>query len=244
MTILSSIEQRAGIGQKMFSVLIDPDKVDHDRISLLIDNSIRAKVDYFLVGGSLISESCFQDTLTLLCAQDEIPVIIFPGNYLQISRQAKALLLLSMVSGRNPELLIGQHVLAAPSLRESGIETISTAYMLIDGGKSTSVSYMSNTQSIPRDKPAIAVATAMAAEMIGMKLIYLEAGSGAAMAVDSVMVRAVKNAVKVPVITGGGIRTTEQAHQIAKAGADMLVVGTAFEKDPMLLMEMVEAAKG
>jgi putative glycerol-1-phosphate prenyltransferase len=170
-----------------------------------------------------------------------IPVIIFPGNAMQINQHADALLFLSLISGRNPEMLIGRHVLAAPLLKKSLLEVIPTGYMLIDSGAPTSVSYMSGTVPIPHDKNDIASCTAMAGEMLGLKLIYLDAGSGARYPVSPSMIAAVKKSVKIPLITGGGIRTPEKAYELCGAGSDMIVIGNVLEKDSSLLAEFSSA---
>jgi phosphoglycerol geranylgeranyltransferase len=191
-----------------------------------------------LVGGSLLLEDHFAKVITLLKKKTSVPVVIFPGNNYQVSREADAILLLSLISGRNPEYLIGQHVVAAPQIRESGLEVIPTGYMLIDGGRVSTTSYMTQTVPIPHDKADIAVATAMAGEMLGLRSIYMEAGSGARNSISVEMLKAVKSAVKIPVIVGGGIRTPEQAEELSTAGANMIVVGNILEKQPELLMEI------
>jgi putative glycerol-1-phosphate prenyltransferase len=168
-----------------------------------------------------------------------IPIILFPGSPLQLSSQADALLLLSLISGRNAEYLIGNHVVAAPFLRESGIEIVPTGYMLINGGKQTSVSYMSNTQPIPADKPDIALATAMAGEMLGLKIIYLDAGSGAINPVPLNMIASIAAGVSIPVIVGGGIRTPDAVRNAYESGADVVVVGNATETNQSLLSELI-----
>jgi putative glycerol-1-phosphate prenyltransferase len=154
--------------------------------------------------------------------------------------KADAILLLSLISGRNAELLIGQHVHAAPLLKKSKLEIIPTGYILIDGGKPTSVSYVSNTLPIPNNKPAIALCTALAGEQLGLQCIYLEAGSGAEIAVSSDLIATVRKEISVPLIVGGGIRTQEQAQLAWKAGADIIVVGSAVEKDPSFLKSLKE----
>ena len=220
------------------AVLIDPDNQTEDSLILLSEKIISCKVDVILVGGSLLLDNHFEKTLTLLRKHTTAPIVLFPGNNYQISSQADAILLLSLISGRNPEYLIGQHVVAAPQLRESGLEVIPTGYMLIDGGRVSTTSYMTQTVPIPYDKPDIAVATAMAGEMLGLKTIYLEAGSGAHRSISVDMLRAVKSAVSIPIIIGGGIRTPEQAEALAEAGSNMIVVGNILEKQPELLMEI------
>lgn len=220
------------------AVLIDPDNQTENSLMMLSEKITDCKVDIILVGGSLLLDGHFEKTLTLLRKNTSVPVVLFPGNNYQVSSQADAILLLSLISGRNPEYLIGQHVVAAPLLRESGLEVIPTGYMLIDGGRVSTTSYMTQTVPIPYDKPDIAVATAMAGEMLGLRSIYLEAGSGAQRSVSPDMLRAVKSNVSIPVIAGGGIRTPEQAEALAEAGSNMIVVGNILEKQPELLLEM------
>lgn len=223
---------------KQLAVLIDPDKQTEQSLLQLISRADNCKVDLFFVGGSLLVEDSFEKTVSLIKANSSIPVVIFPGNNYQLSNKADALLFLSLISGRNAEYLIGQHVTAAPLIKEHGIEAIPTGYMLIDGGRVSTTSYITQTVPIPADKPDIAVATAMAGEMLGMKMIYLEAGSGAHTHVSTSMIGAVKKNINVPLIVGGGIRSGEQAEAICKAGADIIVVGNVLEKEPELLMEI------
>ncbi len=162
-------------GQKSFAVLIDPDKVDKPLLDEITSLSIQAEVDYLLVGGSLVVSNHLDECVQHIRKNCNIPIILFPGSPSQISRHADALLYLSMISGRNPELLIGQHVISAPFVKQSGLEIISTGYMVIDGGAPTTVSYISNASPIPSDKNEIAMCTSMAGEMLGMKLIYMDA---------------------------------------------------------------------
>ncbi len=220
---------------KQIAVLVDPDKHTEESLQKLCGNINQSKVDFILVGGSLLLKNNFDFTIEYLKRHTKHPVIIFPGNNFQVSEKADAILFLSLVSGRNPEYLIGQQVVAAPFIKASNIETIPTAYLLIDGGRISSTSYITQTVPIPNDKPDIAVATALAAEMLGMKLIYLEAGSGAEKTVSQELIKAVKAAVKIPVIVGGGIRTASSAKNIFEAGADVIVVGNALEGNADLL---------
>lgn len=221
--------------QKKFVVLIDPDKVSPESLIRTIDVSSKGGVDYFFIGGSLLINDTISECIDVIRSCSEIPVIIFPGSHSQIHSNADAILLLSLISGRNPDLLIGQHVVAAPTLRESGLEVIPTGYMLIDGGNPSTVSYISNTFPIPHHKHEIAMTTAMAGEMLGLKLIYLEGGSGAKQPVSTNMVRAVSENIEIPLIVGGGIKTPQQATEFCKAGADIIVVGTAAEEDYELI---------
>ena len=228
-------------GQKSFAVLIDPDKVDTALLDQLISLSLRAHVDYLLVGGSLVISNHLSECILHIKRHCDIPVILFPGSASQVSRHADALLYLSMISGRNPELLIGQHVVSAPFVRQSGLEIMSTGYMVIDGGAPTTVSYISNAAPIPSDKNEIAMCTAMAGEMLGMKLIYMDAGSGARKPIAEQMIEKVASCIEVPLIVGGGIHDPEKAYRNCKAGADLIVVGNAIEKDSSLITEMSAA---
>lgn len=228
-------------GQKSFAVLIDPDKVNKILLDEYIMMSMEAHVDYLLVGGSLVVSNHLDDCILHIKKNCDIPVILFPGSPSQISRHADALLYLSMISGRNPELLIGQHVISAPFVKQSGLEIISTGYMVIDGGAPTTVSYISNALPIPADKNEIAICTAMAGEMLGMKLIYMDAGSGAKRAITEGMIDKVSKCIEVPLVVGGGIIDAEKAYLNCKAGADVIVVGNAIEKNAGMIKEMSAA---
>jgi len=226
------------------AVLIDPDKQEPASLLRLINLSVNCKVDFFFIGGSLLVEKNFEATIEVIKEHSNIPVVIFPGGNYQLSDKADALLFLSLISGRNPEYLIGQQVIAAPQVKRMGLETISTGYILIDGGRVSSTSYVTQTLPIPADKIDLAVATAQAGELLGMKLIYLEAGSGAAKTVSAELISAVKRSISIPIIVGGGIRSSEQAEEICRAGADVIVVGNALEQTPGLLMDISLAVHG
>lgn len=227
--------------KKKFVVLIDPDKPSDEQIIDIVKKSVQAGVDFFFVGGSLLTTDSLDNCIKLIKQHCDIPVLIFPGNSLQISKWCDGFLLLSLISGRNAEMLIGRHVIAAPYLKLYGNEIIPTGYMIIDGGKQTSVSYMSNTTPIPHDKDDIAMCTALAGEMLGLKLIYMDAGSGAINPISAEMISKVKHTIEVPLIVGGGINTPEKAATAAKAGADIIVVGNALEKSTDRLLEFAEA---
>jgi len=239
--IYQSLAEKKQKGKKSFAVLIDPDKVNTALLDELIELSTSAEVDYFLVGGSLVISSYLDDCVQYIKKISDIPVILFPGSASQISKYADALLYLSLISGRNPELLIGQHVVSAPFVKQSGLEIISTGYMVVDGGAPTTVSYISNASPIPADKNEIAMCTAMAGEMLGMKLIYMDSGSGAKRPVNESMIEIVAKHIDVPLVVGGGIIHPEKAYLNCKAGADVIVVGNAIEKDASLIKEMAEA---
>jgi phosphoglycerol geranylgeranyltransferase len=230
--------------RKSFAVLVDPDKVDGVKIRELCRLISQARVDFMLVGGSLVVTNHLDDVMQQIRNETDIPVILFPGSPSQITPRADALLYLSLISGRNPELLIGQHVISAPAVRSSGLEIIPTGYMVIDGGAPTTVSYISNASPIPADKHEIAVCTAMAGEMLGMKLIYMDAGSGAKRPIHESMIRAVAGQVSIPLVVGGGITDPEKAYRNCVAGADVIVVGNAIEKDPSLIQEISAAVHG
>jgi len=228
-------------GKKSFAVRIDPDKVNEQKISELVELTAAAKVDYLLVGGSLVISNHLDEVVIRIKRESDIPVILFPGTPSQVSRHADALLYLSLISGRNPELLIGQHVISAPFVKQSGLEIISTGNMVIEGGAPTTVSYISNAAPIPSDKNEIAMCTAMAGEMLGMKLIYMDAGSGARRAIAENMIEKVAAVIEAPLVVGGGISDPEKAYRNCKAGADLIVVGNAIEKDPSLIREISAA---
>lgn len=233
-------EQLKDRSQKRVALLVDPDAYDNSRLEKLVDIVNQHPPDLLLVGGSILFKP-IDLTITSLKLECNVPVFIFPGNLFQLSDRADGIFFLSLISGRNPEFLIGNHVLAAPHLSRSGIEVIPTGYMLIGNGQSTSVEYMSNTSPIPGDKTDIAVATAMAGEMLGLKALYLEAGSGASHSVDPLMISAIRKNISLPLIAGGGIRSEQTAGELFRAGADMIVVGNAVEKDPALLLKFCSA---
>lgn len=225
--------------QKSLSVLIDPDAYNTDaRLSHFLKVIDDNPVDYIFVGGSLIKEPDINPCIQFLKSRTEIPLVLFPGNGLYLSELADAVLFLSLISGRNPEFLIGHHIPVAAALKKSNIEVIPTGYMLIDGGRPTSVSYLSFTNPIPNDKPEIASSTAIAGELLGMKLIYLEAGSGALNPVSGSMIQHVRKAIDIPLIVGGGINTTEKAINALHAGADMIVVGNKLEQEPDFIKDV------
>ena len=239
--IYNSLTEKKRHGKKSFAVLIDPDKVNDGKVQSLIDLAVNAKVDYFLVGGSLVISNYLDACVQFIKRSCNIPVVLFPGSPSQVSKYADALLYLSLISGRNPELLIGQHVISAPIVKNSGLEIMSTGYIVIDGGAPTTVSYISGAAPLPSDKNDIAMCTAMAGEMLGMKLIYMDSGSGAKRAVSESMIGTVSQSISVPLIVGGGITDPEKAYLNCKAGADVIVVGNAIEKDESLIAEMAAA---
>ncbi len=224
---------------KMLVVLIDPDK--HNKISLLNISKIIKQYppDFILVGGSLVSKSINQ-TIEIIKEETGLPVFLFPGNLLQLCDKADGILLMSLISGRNPDYLIGNHVLAAPFLKSTGMEIIPTGYILIETGSKTTVEYISNTTAIPAGKIDIVVSTVMAGEMLGLKMIYLEGGSGADSPVTKTLISEVKKNSSLPLIIGGGIRTPQQAEEAYNAGADIVVVGNILEENLSLLQSFIE----
>ncbi len=238
---MSIYNRLSDTSKKKFAVLIDPDKPTDEQIIKIVEQSMEADVDFFFVGGSLLTTDSLDHCIKLIKKHCDIPVLIFPGNSLQISKWCDGFLLLSLISGRNSEMLIGRHVIAAPYLKLYGNEIIPTGYMLIDGGCPTSVSYMSNTTPIPHDKADIAMCTALAGEMLGLKVIYMDAGSGATMPISNEMIDKVKRTISIPLIVGGGIKTPEKAAEMAKAGADIIVVGNALEKGIEKLQKFSDA---
>jgi phosphoglycerol geranylgeranyltransferase len=229
----------AATGRKL-AILIDPEKLSVPSILSTIFAANENSVSMILVGGSLMSTR-LDSVIEVIKQNTKLPVVSFPGSILQLSPKADALLLLSLVSGRNPDYLIGNHVLAAPYIHRSNLEVIPTGYILVDGGTVTSVEYVSNTRPIPANKIDLVVATAIASEMLGQKLIYLEAGSGALNHIPAEVIREVKKSISIPLIVGGGINTCDKAQQIFEAGADMIVVGTAVEQNLNKLEQIVKA---
>jgi len=231
MNIHTFLLQQKEDNKKTFALLIDPDNIDKSEIPEFISGCIDGNVDIVLIGGSLLINAHFDNKIKAIKeAAKNLPIVLFPGGLNQISGYADAILYLSLISGRNAEYLIGSQVIAAPVIKHLNLEAISTAYVLIESGQKTSVEFMSGTQPIPRDKTDIAIAHAMAAELLGFKLLYLEAGSGARQTVPVEMIESVCSSINIPVMVGGGIKSPDVARQKIKAGADIIVVGNHFEK--------------
>ncbi|HUQ66639.1 MAG TPA: geranylgeranylglyceryl/heptaprenylglyceryl phosphate synthase [Flavitalea sp.] len=240
-SVYTSLVTKKSQAQKSFAVLIDPDKITSLGLDTLCTTGVDAKVDYFFVGGSLVISNRLDEVILQIKKNCNIPVLLFPGSPSQISSYGDALLYLSLISGRNADLLIGQHVISAPFIKQSGLEIIPTGYMVVDGGAPTTVSYISNALPLPADKHEIAMCTAMAGEMLGMKLIYMDAGSGAKRPVHENLISAVAENISVPLVIGGGITEPEKAYHNCKAGADLIVIGNAVEKNTALIGEMAAA---
>lgn len=230
MSIYQTLLSAASDKGAAYLILIDPDKIDRNNLPEFIGQATEAGVDGFLVGGSLVLADTFEESIRTIKKNTHVPVVIFPGSVQQVSREADAILYLSLLSGRNAEHIIGSQVTAAPIIKRMNLEAISTAYMLVESGRTTSAEFMSNTKPLPRNKPDIAVAHALAAEYIGFKLLYLEAGSGAEQSVPEEMIGAVAKHCSVPLIVGGGITTAEDAHKKVLAGAKFVVTGNVLEK--------------
>jgi putative glycerol-1-phosphate prenyltransferase len=243
MNVYSRILEKKAEGIRQIAVLIDPDKSGGPALDRTCELAVSSQVDFIFVGGSLVTQGNLHQCLRRIKLACELPVVIFPGNAMQIDPLADAILFLSLISGRNPEFLIGNQVVSAPVIRENGLEPISTGYMLIESGTTTTAMYMSNSMPLPADKPEIAACTAMAGEMLGLKSIFMDAGSGARNPVSESIIRAVRNAVNLPIIVGGGINSPEMAMRACKAGADMIVVGNSVEKDPSILPLLAGAIK-
>jgi phosphoglycerol geranylgeranyltransferase len=223
-------------GKKSLALLLDPDKIKGDELQTILDIAIKCRVDFIMTGGSL-TFSNIDHLISSVKKYCSIPVVLFPGNLLQLSYKADIILLLSLISGRNPELLIGNHVIAAPFLKSVREKLVSVGYILIGCGSKTSVEYISQTEAIPSDKPEIASATALAGEMLGLNMIYLEAGSGASIPVPINVIREVRGNISTPLAVGGGIRNKTEVEEIYRAGADLIVLGNGCEKNPGLLAE-------
>ncbi|MEC7646080.1 MAG: geranylgeranylglyceryl/heptaprenylglyceryl phosphate synthase [Bacteroidota bacterium] len=241
MNIYNNIVANKKIKKKSFALLIDPDKQDKKQLLSIIEKAKTAKTDYFFVGGSLLTHDSLDLCLNTLKENSNIPIVLFPGNAMQVNNKADGILFLSLISGRNADMLIGKQVITAPILKQSSLEVLSTGYILINSGKPTTVSYMSNTTPIPADKDTIAACTAMAGEMLGLKLIFMDGGSGAKNPISEQMIKTVRQSIDVPLIIGGGINSGEKAIANCKAGADIIVVGNAIEKDENLISEIADA---
>ncbi len=234
MDIYGQILKNKKKNKKSLAILLDPDYVKKNEIRNLAQKIIHTGADYIFLGGSIVQQNKIDKIIKRFKKYTDLPIILFPGDPQQISGYADGILFLSLISGRNPDYLIGHQVIAAPFLAQTNLEVISTGYILIENGHTTAVEYVSQTKPIPRNKPQIALATALAGEMLGMKLIYLEAGSGAKEPVPKRTIRAISKNLQIPVIVGGGIRTRKQMEIAFEKGADIVVVGTAFEDNSFL----------
>ncbi|KEO72103.1 geranylgeranylglyceryl/heptaprenylglyceryl phosphate synthase [Anditalea andensis] len=245
MTIRESILNKFKYKKKGAILLLDPEKyIDTTGFNNIISKAVHHGVDFFFVGGSLLLQKNMDEIILHIKAiNPQIPVILFPGNVIQISDKADGILFISLISGRNPEFLIGQHVVAAPLIAQTPLEVLPTGYILVNSGKATSVNYMSQTLPIPNDKPALAVATGMAGRYLGLQYLYLDAGSGADSPINPDIIYHVKERVGLPLIVGGGIDSLDLAKTAWDKGADYVVLGNGVEKNPSLLTEVLDYAK-
>lgn len=241
MNIYNKIKADKQANKKSFALLIDPDNQSKNQLKSIIEKAEKANTDFFFVGGSLLTFDSLELCLTTIKETSNIPVILFPGNEMQVNDNADGILFLSLISGRNADMLIGKQVITAPLLKRSSLEVMPTGYILIDSGKPTTVSYMSNTTPIPANKDTVAACTAMAGEMLGLKLIFLDGGSGAKNPISVNMINEVSKSIDVPLIIGGGISSGKKAIENCKAGADIIVVGNAIEKNENLIYEISDA---
>lgn len=230
-SIYTDILKAKAENHKLLAILLDPDKIDWEHLDELISKINQSPATHIFVGGSLVLTSEIDQLILTLKQKCSLSIVLFPGNPSQISDKADGILLLSLISGRNPDYLIGHQVEAAPILKKTNLEIISTGYILIESESETAVSIVSATKPLCRNNPELALATAQAGEMLGNKLIYLEAGSGAKLSVPLEMIELVSQNISVPIIVGGGIRTQKGIQDAYEAGADLLVIGTAFEND-------------
>lgn len=234
-----SIQQILKSADKKLAILIDPEKMHSvDRLLPLIEKINSLRPHFIFVGGSTVTENELNDCLFTLKQNTDIPLVIFPGSQTQVSRSADAILFLSLISGRNPDYLIGHQVKSAHLIKEMGLEPIPTGYILIDGEKNSSVAYVSQTTPIPNDQISIAVKTAIAGEMLGLKVIFMDAGSGAKKAIGMQMISAVKHNITVPLIIGGGIKTIDEVEMAYRSGADVVVIGNKIEEDIDFLLDL------
>jgi phosphoglycerol geranylgeranyltransferase len=241
MSVFSHLDSVIGKKGAAYVVLIDPDRKNEDSLESRVDSANQSGVDALFVGGSLMMDGKCTERVKQIKQASDIPVIFFPGGVGQLNSYYDAMLFMSVISGRNPHYLIGEQVIAAPMVKDLGIETIPTGYMLMDGGAGSTVEFMSGTRPIPMNRPDIAVAHALAGQYLGMKLIYLEAGSGAKESVSASVIEAVTHNLDIPVIVGGGIRNGQIASEKVKAGASIIVTGTVIEENSNLMSEITDA---
>ena len=243
MKIIEQIRNSKKSNKKIISVLIDPDKTTEDKLTSTVKLCNTNKIDLIFFGGSLINSSMSEHYLQLIKKNSKIPVILFPGTNTKISNIADGFLLLSLISGRNPNFLIGKHVEQAFKLKKSSLEVISTGYILVGNEKNTAVSYISNTNPIPFEQHDIGAATAIAGELLGFQLIYLEAGSGSTYCVNANMILNVSKNIDCPLIVGGGLNTIEKIEMAFESGADIVVIGNAIEENQKILNEIGKIKK-
>ncbi|HLV70242.1 MAG TPA: geranylgeranylglyceryl/heptaprenylglyceryl phosphate synthase [Xanthomarina sp.] len=237
-TIYQQIISAISKNKELLAILIDPDKVTLEMVSELLRKVNNSIVTHIFVGGSTVDEFATEKLVSEIKKYTKLPIILFPGDISQITDQADALLFLSLISGRNPEYLIGKHVASVSKLRQMHLEVIPTGYLLIENGKETAVQKVTDTKPMSKDSVQEIVDTAIAGELLGMKLIYLEAGSGAIHPISSNIISSVQKEIKVPLIVGGGIRSKKQLEDAYASGANLVVIGTAFEENPGFFEEL------
>lgn len=238
-SILQHIQKAKEKGEKLLAILLDPDKLSQDTIAEIIDQIHHKKVDFLFVGGSVVKKGITAKFVQNLKKISQIPIVIFPGDFEQITHEADAILFLSLLSGRNPEYLIEQQIKSVPAIKKSNLEVISTGYILIDGGKETAVQRVSNTKPISQKNCALIVQTACAGMYAGKQVIYLEAGSGALQPVNPKIIQEVRENITIPIIVGGGIKTKDQLQKAYQNGADLVVIGNGFEENKQLLTNIL-----
>ncbi len=238
--IYNNIQDSISKGEKLLAILIDPDKFSVDKALYFINKVNKSIATHIFVGGSSVNEGLTEDLVSEIKKHTKLPVILFPGDVTQITNKADGLLFLSLLSGRNPEYLIGKHVRAVSKLKDSSLEVIPTGYILIESGKISAVEQVTETKPISRNNVQHILDTAKAGQLLGMKLIYLEAGSGAKYGLTKEIIKAVKNELQIPLIIGGGLRTKLQIENAFEAGADIVVIGTAFEEDESFFDELLK----
>ncbi|MBN2747208.1 MAG: geranylgeranylglyceryl/heptaprenylglyceryl phosphate synthase [Bacteroidales bacterium] len=235
MNLLTLIEEP---NTKKIALLIDPDKCNESSIERRISLANEAGIHFIFVGGSLLNYYTIDSCIQKIKSFTQLPVVLFPANGMHISSEADAILFLSLISGRNADLLIGNHVHSASIIRKFGLEAIPTGYMIVESGNITTAQYMSNSMPLPRNKPEVAVSTAIAGEMLGLKALYLDAGSGASLPIPEMMIAAVRKAVSIPILVGGGLRTIDAVENAFKAGANVIVLGNIVEDQPEFLLSI------
>jgi len=238
MSIYNKLKKSISKGEKLLAVLIDPDKMDIERVSEFIKNINHSIITYIFVGGSEVEEKLTESLVLEIKKHTNLPVVLFPGDVSQVTDKADALLYLSLISGRNPDYLIGKHVEAVSKLKNTKLEVIPTGYVLIENGKETSVQRVTGTKPMSRDNVQHILDTSKAGELLGLKLIYLEAGSGATHPITPEIISNVKKELRVPLIVGGGIRTKQQLQEAYNSGADLVVIGTAFEENDQFFNDL------
>ena len=230
MKVLSKLQNSVEVNGTSFILLIDPDKKNNDKIDKLVEHANMNGVDAIFVGGSLMMDSLYHERIERIKYISNVPLVLFPGAINQINRHFDAMLFMSLLSGRNPHYLIGEQVLAAPIVKDIGVETIPTGYVLIDGGSPTTVEFVSGTRPLPPSRIDLIISHALAAQFLGMDILYLEAGSGAKKRVPNEVVEMVAKESQLDIIVGGGIKSPNDASELAQAGASFVVVGSAIEK--------------